>query len=147
MFGTLLVVEIDNYFISVPNMTILTAIRSVRAFCSEMSSKVLAVDVLIAYEWYHNAVTNNSILALIWTRNFLVITTISRCFMSVKVPKLAYPFAAFIALGTVDIKLTNFAFETFVIDVFELVSFGAAVRTALILTESMRNDVVKHDPQ
>jgi hypothetical protein len=44
--------------------------------------------------------------------------------------QLAYPFAAFITLGTVDIKLTNFTFETFVIDVLKPVSFGAAVRTA-----------------
>ena len=121
--------EFDNYFISVPNVAILTAIRSVGAFFIEMSTKVLAVDMLIAYEWYHNAVTNNSILALIWTRNFLIITTFSRCLMSIKVPKLANPFAAFIALGAVDFKLTNFAFETFMIDVFELVSFSTAVRT------------------
>jgi hypothetical protein len=49
--------------------------------------------------------------------------------MSVKVPKLAYPFAASIALGTVDNKLDNFTFETFVIDVLKFVSFGATVRT------------------
>ena len=116
-------------------MAILTAIRSVRAFCIEMSSKVLAVDMLIAYEWYHNAVTNNSILALIWTRNFLVVTTVSRCLMSIKVPKLAYPFAAFIALGTVDFKLTDFTLETFVIDVLKFVSFGAAVRTSFAAVE------------
>jgi hypothetical protein len=49
--------------------------------------------------------------------------------MNVNVPKLAYPFTAFIVLGKVDIKLTNFTFETFVIDVLKPVSFGAAVRT------------------
>ena len=92
-----------------------------------MSSKVLAVDTLIKLKATKYTV---SILALIWTRNFLVITTISRCLMSVKVPKLAYPFAAFIALGAVDFKLTNFTFETFVIDVLKLFSFGAAVRTS-----------------
>ena len=135
VFGTYLVMEFDNYFISVPNVAILTVIRSVRTFFSEMSTKVLAVDMLIAYEWYHNAITNNSILALIWTRNFLIITTISRCLMSIKVPKLAYPFAAFIALEAVDFKLTDFTLETFMMDVLEFVSFGAAVRTSFAAVE------------
>jgi hypothetical protein len=40
------------------------------------------------------------------------------------------PIAAFVTLGTVDIKLTNFTFEIFVIDVLKPVSFGVAVRTA-----------------
>jgi hypothetical protein len=68
-----------------------------------MSSKVLAVDMFISAYWINNTTKFNGILALIWTRNFLIITTILGCFMSIEISKLSYPIAAFKALGAVDI--------------------------------------------